>query len=93
LNGKELFNKQDFKNAITSLNEAIKITPNDTAAHAIRGDCLRALGNLTAALADYNKVLQLRKDNPQVISQAAYVRVLVGLGEIEGHDQRGVGDF
>ena len=47
---------------MTSYNQAIQLRPDDAAAYSNRGNALRELGQLGAAMASYNQAIQLKTD-------------------------------
>lgn len=52
---------EQFKQALTMLNRAMKIEPDDYTAYAIQGELKFALGQLDGALESFNKAIKLRK--------------------------------
>ncbi|MDF2800433.1 MAG: repeat-containing protein [Anaerocolumna sp.] len=52
-----------YKEAAASYTDIIKIKPGDSASYNVRGDIYRSLGEYEDSLADYNKAIDLDKNN------------------------------
>lgn len=56
------FEEGRFQAAVSNLNRAMSLRPNQCSFHINRGDCYRSLNKLQHALADYNAALRLCKE-------------------------------
>lgn len=57
-----MFEKGNFEDALTLLNEALTFKPNDWGILVNRGDAYKYLGKLKESIADYNKAYDLEKN-------------------------------
>jgi tetratricopeptide (TPR) repeat protein len=56
--------KKDYQGAITDLNRAIQINPNNADFHEYRASVKREQKNYQGALADFNRAIQINPNNP-----------------------------
>jgi len=71
--GWSLSEEKDYKQAIHSLDIAVKYNPKNIVAYLERGYVHRKLGDLASALNDYNKVIEMDSKNPDGYEGKGYV--------------------
>ena len=87
IQGKDKYDKGDFKGAITDYSEAIRLNPNYANAYNNRGLARAELGDKQKAIGDYNEAIRL---NPNLVL-AYYNR---GSARAELGDKQGaIGDY
>lgn len=67
--------QKNFDGAVSDLNEAIKLKPDDVAAHHARGYAFLAKSDWQNALQDYNIVVEGMKNDPEPHERRAYVEM------------------
>ncbi len=75
--GLQLYNAQNYPQAIQYFNAAVSLDPNNAAALQGRANCYYAQGQYQQALADYQKV-QAIQPNPQLASMIQALKAKVG---------------
>jgi len=63
--GEAKFNQSRFRKAQADLNRALELNPRNADAYSDRGTIHQILGDFSAAVADYDKVIELRPGNSQ----------------------------
>ncbi len=74
-----LLAKREPSKAVTELDRAIELSPNDASLHALRGDAARAVGDTSAAKASYEKALELDSEQPRALS--GFLALLIDTGD------------
>ena len=64
--GEELFRQNEFGKAITELNQAIQLDPNNAVAYFIRGYAYLNRSEYNQAISDLTQAIQLNPNNPAV---------------------------
>jgi tetratricopeptide (TPR) repeat protein len=70
-----LLAKGDSAKALTELDRAVELSPDDASLHALRGDAARAVGKTEEAKTSYEKALQLGPGEPVALS--GFVALLI----------------
>jgi|SRR5215471_12823847 len=65
------FRDGDFRRAISELDQALRLDPNDVRARNIRGNALDEIGAFELALADYDDAIRIDPNNPAVLHDRA----------------------
>jgi len=76
-----LLAKRQASDAVTTLDRAIELSPKDASLFALRGDALRAVGNVQAAKASYESALELDDAQPRALS--GLLALLIDTGEFD----------
>ncbi len=63
-----LLAKREPAKAVTELDRAVELSPDDASLYALRGDAARAVGDTNAAKLSYEKALQLDPEQPRALS-------------------------
>ncbi len=70
--------KGDVDGALRSIEEAVRINPNDAKAYAVRGQCLEAKGRVQEAMESYVKAAELNTTDPIIAVEAGRLLGKVG---------------
>jgi len=68
----------DVDAALKSIEEAVRINPNDAKAYAVRGQCLEAKGQVQGAMESYVKAAELNTTDPIIAVEAGRLLGKVG---------------
>ncbi len=87
--GRRKYDDGDAAGAITDLDKAIKLNPNDAEAYKYRAKAKAKLGNLVGAIADYNQAIKLKSDDDYAYSHRGMAKSELGDhdGAIDDHDK------
>jgi tetratricopeptide (TPR) repeat protein len=77
--GRVLLAKGDSARALTELDRAVVLSPDDASLHALRGDAARASGKTEEAKTSYEKALQLGPGEPVALS--GFVALLIDVSD------------
>ena len=74
-----LLAKREPAKAVTELDRAVELSPEDASLYALRGDAARAVGDPNAAKVSYEKALQLDPEQPRALS--GFLALLIDTGD------------
>ena len=76
--GNELYNKKNYRDAISKYDEVIQINPNNVTAYYIRGNAYKELKNYKVAIADYDKAIELNPNFAEAYNNRGVVYKALG---------------
>jgi len=91
--GEDLYNEGKYDEAITELNQVIRLNSNSIDAYYIRGNSYSAKGNMDRAIADWETVLRLNPNHPRAGTYISIVRQIDSQVKAHNHLQKGITYF